>query len=165
MLALCCTKKALDQCGLGKEVLHDVGPADAALGHWYVSLIKLGRSKALVFMSERTLLSFILHGMRKDNSKELPRLFINGMTQLLELEGFSSEHIERCLPKDNVLVLAKPTNRKALGNLADLGRYYEESIYSEGGLGQCDLWSIIQDANRQPQRNLGWAFSMKPHKR
>ena len=69
MLALCCTKKTLDQFDLGKEVVNDVGPADAALGHWYVGLIKLGRGKALVFMSERTLLSFILHGMRKDNSK------------------------------------------------------------------------------------------------
>ncbi len=164
MLGLYCTRKILDQFGIPKDSPIDPGISDAALGHWYVNAIQTGRRKSLVFMSERTLLSFLICGMRKDNSKDLPELFIRGLSQLLALENFTSKEIHRCLPEDEILVLAKSTNRKALGNLTDLGRYYEDSIYNEGGLEQCDVGAIIHEANRQPQRNLGWAFSIEAAK-
>lgn len=160
MLALCCTKKVRDQFRIGVNALHEPATADAALGHWYVNAIPIGRRKALLFMSERTLLSFLLHGLRKDNAKDLPQLFLRGLLQLLQFESFKDEEIKRCLPADGTIALSATSSKKALGNMNDLAFHYEHAIFHDGGLASCDLWAIVQEINRMPQRNIGWKYSI-----
>lgn len=112
-------------------------------------------------MSERTFLSFLLFGVRKDNSKSISQVFANGLTQLLEIEGFNEEQILRVFQDYQLGELTKTNNRSTLGNLRDLMLNYEQAIMYEGGLKQCNLGEIIHRMNRMPQKNLNWRFSIE----
>jgi hypothetical protein len=161
MLQLRCTKKVLDQFGISPKSLVEPEASDAPLGNWCVNMVTIERRKTLIFMSERTLLSFLIFGVRKGNSTDLGELFVRGLFQLLELEGFAEAQIEGALGKDRLLTLSKSHNRKALGNLNDLQQKYQHHVAYDGGFQHCDLWQIISSTNRMPQKNLGWKYSIE----
>ena len=160
MLQLRCTKKVLDHFRISDPALAEPQSTDAALGNWYVNLVKIDRRNTLIFMSERTLLSFVLFGVRKSNSTKLAEIFIHGAMQLLQLEGFTESEIASALGGDGILTVTKTDNRKALGNLNDLMRIYEHSVWYEHGFKHCDLWGIISSTNRMPQKNIGGGYSI-----
>ena len=160
MLQLRCTKKVLDQFAVTKDALHEPTPTDATLGNWYVNLVTIERRKTLIFMSERTLLSFLLFGIKKKNSKNLGELFTRGLVQLLEMESFSEQQIQSVLGAKGEVSLTKTDSRIALGNMNDLMRIYEHKIWHEHGFKHCNIWQIIQSTNRMPQRNIGWNYSI-----
>jgi len=160
MLQLRCTRKVLDQFNISNETLSDPEPTEATLGNWYVNVATIDRRKTMVFMSERTLLSFILFGARKRNSKSLGEMFILGLIQLLELEGFTEKQISSVIGREGLISITKTDNPKALGNMNDLIRIYEHKIWYEHGFKHCDLWQIIRSTNRMPQKNIGWGYSI-----
>ena len=160
MLQLRCTKKILDQFNISRDTLSDPEPTEATLGNWYVNIATIDRRKTLVFMSERTLLSFLLFGARRRNSKGLGELFLHGLIQLLELEGFTEKQISSVIGRDGIISITKTDNQKALGNMNDLIRIYEHKIWYAHGFKHCDLWQIISSTNRMPQKNIGWSYSI-----
>ena len=160
MLQIRCTAKVLKQFSVPPLDTCIPVPADSLLGDWYCNLLTIDRRKCMLFMSERTFLSFLLFGVRKDNSKSIPQVFANGLSQLLEIEGFSDEQILRVFQDYQLCELTKTNNRSALGNLRDLMLNYEHSIMYEGGLKECNLGEIIHRMNRMPQNNLDWKFSI-----
>lgn len=164
MLILKCTKKVQDLLGLKPAELIDAAGHDekSILGAWYVNEFKVQRKKCLIVMNERTLLSFILFGVRNGNTRKdiLPEMCLHGIVQLLQFEGFSSETIVKIIEDGQSKVYAKTDNRKVLGNMNDLVWMYEHMIWHGGGLENCDLTALIQKMNRTPQRNLGWSYSI-----
>jgi len=157
VLQLKCTLKVQKFLRLRPENLNEVKSPDSLLGHWYVNLFFVDRRKTLLFMSERTLLSFIMFGARKDHVKTFPEIFLRGVDQLLSMEGFSIEAINKVFSGYEVIEYTPTSSRKLLGNMNDLMDMYKHSIIYEGGLKNCDLWSVISKINRTPQRNLGWS--------
>jgi hypothetical protein len=160
MLQLRCTKKVLEQFNISSNDLFDPVPTEATLGNWYVNIATIDRRKTIIFMSERTLLSFLYFGIRKRNSKSLGEIFIQGLIQLLELEGFTENQISSAIGSDRIMTITKTDNRKALGNMNDLIRIYEHKIWYDHGFKHCDLWKIISSTNRMPQKNIGWSYSI-----
>lgn len=160
MIQLRCTKKVLDQFRLKASDLIKPSPSNTALGNWYANLVTIERRKTLVFMNERTLLSFIVFGVKKSNSNKLADIFDFGVMQLLRGEGFSDRQIDAALGAPEDVQLTRTDSRKALGNLNDLAYIYEHSILYDGGFAHCDLWKIMQSTNRMPQRNIGWGYSI-----
>lgn len=158
MLQLRCTKKVIDQFGL-KGKIRDLSPPDSLLGNWYTNPIKIERRNTLIFMSERSYLSFILYGVRKDNAKNLAQVFLKGLDQLLTLERFNIRQVNKIFNDYDDVEITKTDSRQVLGNMNDLAQLYNHMIYSDGGLQSCDLWSIIHQVNRTPQRNLDWSYS------
>ena len=83
MLYLKCTQEVQKVVGLRKENLAMAEPSDAPLGNWYVNRFNLGRRKAYIFMSETTLLSFILfQGKRPVTTESLPSMLLAGLQQV-----------------------------------------------------------------------------------
>lgn len=164
MLILKCTKKVQDLLGLKAGDLIDATGHDekSILGAWYVNEFKVQRKKCLIFMNERTLLSFILFGARKANTRKevLPEICLHGLIQLLQFEGFASETIVKVIEDGEDRAYAKTDSRKVLGNMNDLVWMYEHTIWHKGGLENCDLTAVIRKMNRTPQRNLGWSYSI-----
>jgi len=161
MLQLHCTQKVREQFGIRADRLAESKTSNAALGNWYVNLLTIDRRKTLIFMSERTLLSFLLFGVKKRSGVVLAELFVNGLVQLLELEDFTDPAIHRAIGAGGQLQYSKAGNRKALGNLNDLQQLYTLAILEEGGFSHCNLLEIIRRMNRMPQRNIGWAYSIE----
>ena len=160
MLELHCTRKVREQFGIHADPFEESETFNSALGNWYVNLVTIDRRKTLIFMSERTLLSFVLFGIKKNSGHVLAELFVNGLVQLLELEDFTAPESYRAIGAGGELQYSKATNRKALGNLNDLQQLYTLAILEEGGFSHCNLWEIMRRMNRMPQKNIGWAYSI-----
>lgn len=157
MLYLKCTTHVQKALGLTKANLSEPEPSEAPLGHWYVNRFDLARHKALVFMSEPTLLSFILYEGKKPLSPTtLPQMFLAGLSQLLLLRGFSQNVVEQAITPYHTGLFAKTDSRAALGSLNDIVARYQWSVEGDGGLDSCDLTAIIMQINKAPQRRLDW---------
>lgn len=160
MLYLKCTGVVQKALGLTKTQVADALPNPAPLGNWYVNRFAIGQRKAYVFMSETTLLSFILlQGKKPMTVETLPTMLLAGLAQLLEMRGFGQDAIARALLHYHDGVFAKTDSRSDLGSLNDLVQRYQWLIASDGGLAHCDLTRIIMGTNAMPQRRLGWGTS------
>ncbi|MDZ7736646.1 MAG: hypothetical protein U5P41_11495 [Gammaproteobacteria bacterium] len=157
-----CAKKVQDFLKLKADDLAEPVESEEGFGAWYVNHFQVDRRKCLIFMNEKSLLSFILFGVKKSNTKKetFHELCLNGVFQLFEIEGFPIDYINVILDNSKQSRYMKTTDRKTLGNLNDLIFLYEHRILSDGGLEYCDLTEIIMKINRTPQRNIGWGYSV-----
>ena len=160
MYQLRCTKKVQDILGLKSSNLAEIKDENFALGNWYVNTFTVNRRKCLLFMEEKTLLSFVLAGIRKDHHKNMGKIFKNGVVRLLELEGVSPFVIQAFEKAPEHIEYTKTDSKKLLGNMNDLLATYEYRILYDGGLNFCDLDDITMRINRTPQRNLDWKYSV-----
>ncbi len=162
MLYLKCTAAVQRDLGLRKEQLAIAEPSDAPLGNWYVNRFNVGRRHAFVFMSETTLLSFILFkGQTRITPETLSVMLLGGLEQLLQLHGLPKEAIDRALAPYHTGLYAKTDSRADLGSLNDLVRLYQWMIEDDGGLDHCNLTGIILQVNKTPQRRIRWHNSWK----
>ncbi len=160
MLYLKCTGIVQKALGVSKVLMADPLPSSAPLGNWYVNRFNIGRRKAYIFMSEATLLSFVLlQGKKPVTPETLPTMMLAGLAQLLQMRGFDGRAIELALAQYHEGVFAKTDSRADLGSLNDLVQRYQWIIESNGGLDHCDLTHIIMATNDMPQRRLGWRTS------
>lgn len=158
MAHLKCTKKVRDFCGIQVETPLSIEPA--FLGDWYVNMFTVDRRKTLIYMNEKTLLSFISFGVKKSNCSDLGLILRRGLEQLLQMESIPASQINLILSEYNFVRYSKTDSRSALGNMNDLIFLYKHTILDDGGLESCNVGDIIQQMNRTPQRNLGWKNSV-----
>ncbi|MGD8572087.1 MAG: hypothetical protein PVH98_06460 [Gammaproteobacteria bacterium] len=156
-----CTQKLLKEINIKKGELDDIEQADSLLGNWYANIFTLDRRKTIIFMNERTLASFIVFGIRKDNIKNFPLAFIHGVEQLLTTEGIEKPLIDKVLDQYRQITLTKTDNKSLIGNMNDLVNHYTYLVLDDGGLDHVDLADVIARINRTPQRNIGWLNSAK----
>jgi hypothetical protein len=160
MLYLKCTQEVQKVVGLRKGNLASPEPSDTPLGNWYVNRFNLGRCKAYIFMSETTLLSFILfQGKKPVTIDSLPNMFLAGLEQLLQMKGLPTSAIETAFKHYDAGLYANTDSGSDLGSLNDLVNHYQWRVEAGGGLSQCDLTSIIMSVNGMPQRRIGWQTS------
>jgi hypothetical protein len=160
MLYLKCTLEVQKVLGLHKESLAEAFPSENPLGNWYVNRVPIGRRKAFIFMSETTLLSFLLfQGKKPITTKFLSQMFLAGLEQLLQMRGFPKDAIDKAFQYYETGLFAKTDNRADLGSLNDLVKIYQCLIESQGGFDYCDLTGIIMKVNETPQRRIGWVNS------
>ena len=160
MIQLRCTGKVQKQLGIKPSELSEIKEPDSTLGNWYVNISTIDRRKTFLFMNERTLLSFILYGIKKSNTPRIHEIFLKALNQLLLLEGFDFKTINKINDEYLDLEFTKTNSRSLLGNMNDLTENYKCSIYTNGGLQHCDLTATIHRINRMPQRNIGWEYSI-----
>ena len=150
-------QKALD---LPKKLLLDATPTLAPLGNWYVNRCDIGKRMVHVFMSDTTLLSFLLlQGQKPVTVKTLPVMFVGGLAQLLQMRGFGEGVVAWTMAHYHQGQFAKTDSRADLGSLNDLVHRYQWVVEQHGGLAHCDLTRIIMGTNDTPQRRLGWCTS------
>ena len=146
--------------GITKSDLNDISQGDSTLGNWYVNIFTVDRRKAIVFVNERTLLSFIVYGINKKNIKEIKETFNRKLIQLLTIEGFNGKEVEHAIKGSEEIQFTTTNSKTILGNVTDIVNMYKYMIPYEGGLKSCNLTEIISQMNRTPQRNLNWAYSI-----
>lgn len=115
MLLLKCTADVHKYIALPKTQWLPAVPSDAPLGHWMVKRFAIERKQAFIFMSENTLLSFILlKGRVSLTPQRLPEMLLAGLEQLLQMKGFAESEIDRALQPYAVAGYAKNDNRSAM---------------------------------------------------
>ena len=160
MLQLRCTGKVIKELGLKPMQLAEIKKPESLLGNWYVNISTIDRRKTFLFTNEKTLLSFIIYGVKKSNIGRIHNTFLSGLSQLLEVEDFDQKLIDRVIDEYEHIEYTKTDSRKVLGNMNDIMSLYDYSIHYDGGLKQCNVGEIILQINRTPQRNLGWSNSI-----
>jgi hypothetical protein len=160
MIQLRLTEKLRKEVCIKPASLIDPIEGGNGLGHWTLNLFQVGRSKAIIFVNDKTLYSFVLYGLRKNNSSKLAELFINGLIQLLEIDGFSDSDIIQLLGSSTDIAFTKTNSRKVLGSVNDLIFHYQISVGDAGGFEYADIGAIIHSVNRMPQRNIRWGYSI-----
>ena len=161
MLQIRCTKKVLDAIGIKQKGLGSIKEADSLLGNWYANLFSADRRKIIIFMNEKTLFSFVLVGIKKDNIKKIVEMFYRGLEQVLTLEGIDAAKIEKALAEYEDVGFTKTESRSLLGNMKQLVDYYTHFIYYDYGLKHCDITDIMHRINRMPQKNIEWKYSIE----
>jgi len=160
MLQFRCTAKVQKELGLKPKELDEINEPDTMLGNWYVNISTIDRRKTFLFVNERTLLSFILYGIKKSNIANIHEVFLKALNQLLLMEGIDYPVIDKLNNEYLDLKYTKTNSNQVLGNMNDLMALYKELIYMEGGLKHCDLSGIIHQLNTMPQKNIGWGYSI-----
>lgn len=160
MYQLRCTKKAQDALGLKSVDLSKPSDENVTLGNWYVNVFTQNRRKCLLVMEEKTLITFVLVGLRKEHINGICKIFKNGVVKFLQLEGFPAKTISAFESASEQVIFTKTASKTLLSSMNDLMSLYNHFIDSDGGIKNCDLTEITMRVNRRPQRTLHWKFSI-----
>ena len=86
MTLIQCTLKLLKE--LGSLPLQDPdNSSPQGLGNWYANLFRIGRRKCVLFTNEKTLYSFLIHKVKKENLKNIEEEFLVNLNLNLQAEG------------------------------------------------------------------------------
>jgi hypothetical protein len=165
MTQIRCTQSVQKMLGLGAGELAEIKQSSSLLGDWYVNLTTIDRRKCFIFMNEKTLLSFIIFGVKKNNTKHFIDVFQLGLVQTLALIDVPKEITIRIIEGIKPIEFTKTASRVLLGNLNDIVQRYQWDIMYDGGFGACNLNDIIYKVNTAPERNLGWDNAIKAVKK
>lgn len=160
MIQLRLTEKLRKQLGIKASSLCESIEESNGLGHWTLNLFPVGKRKAVIFVNDKTLYSFILYGLRKNNSNDFNELFLKGLVQLLANDEFTGKEIDLLLSEYNEIEYTKTNSKQVLGNINDLILHYQFFVNDAGGLECANLGEIVHRLNRMPQRNIGWGYSV-----
>jgi len=163
LLIFKCTQKVREFLSLApNELIEPVDHTNSLLGDWYVNLIVIDKRKCLLFMNERTLLSFIAKGFKKPKSlkHDVHQVFIHHLFNLYKLLELPLDGLSQVMDDYLEYGYSKTDSRKVLGNMNDLAYLYQVTIDYRGGLDDCDLSEIIRLINHTPQANLNQQYSV-----
>jgi len=162
MFLLKCTSEVQKVLKVNGAAAIDRQEGDAPLGNWYVNQFIADRRKFFIFMSESTLLSFVLHkGKRPITCDLLQDAFQSGLEHLLAMRGFPMEVVGKTLAPYADGVIAKTDSRSSLGSMNDLVHIYRHMIEYDGWQEGLGLTGIMMKINDMPQRKLDWSDSWR----
>lgn len=156
MIQLRCTQKLLKEWNIKSHDLAEIQDDLSPLGNWYAHIFTLDRRKTVVFVNEKTLTSFIIFGVKKDNIDKLTQAFLVGVAQVFLLLGITKDKVAQILTDYHEIELTKTADRRILGVMNDLVQHYKRHVQIRGGLKYSDLDEIIFLTNDLPQRTLDW---------
>jgi len=120
-------------------------------------MFPLDGRKAALFMSERTLLSFVILEGRIFDAAAIGQAFWAGLAQTLSMEGYKKRDIDEIVDSYSELVLAKTKNASQTAQINSIARDYKLLVRRRGGLKRYDIGSAIANVNGRPRRAVGWA--------
>jgi hypothetical protein len=153
-----CPSKVLARAKLKKELLAVAQPTDATLGNWCVTMFQIDETNVLVYMSERSLLSFMLTEGERITPEKLATAFQNGLYQTLKMEGFEAAEIDRLLAEGEEGMYSRLDNASVTGMLTAIAESYRYLIDDAGGLRRCSIGAIVHHVNSTPRKPIGFAL-------
>ncbi len=165
MLKLLCTAKVREALDHPSKDMPEMAGEDMMLGDWYVNIFPIEHRKAIIFINETTLLSFIIMGVKKSNIQSIDLMAINGLTQLLQVEQFSDDEIALAFSGLGQVQIGKAENKSMIAHMNDLTSLYKHHIRCDGGLAGCNIGQIIHAVNNTPQRKLQFWTALETTKK
>jgi hypothetical protein len=152
-----CTQKLLKE--LGNPPLETPAPeTPTSLGNWYANLLRIDRRKCLLFTNEKTLYSFLIPKVLKENLKNLQDEFLINLNLNLQAEGFSIEVINSVMQEYGEIGFAKTANKRVLGSMNEFAFEYDFIIKREGGLNNVNSLGVNKQINRTPMSPLKYGY-------
>ena len=158
MFYLKCSSKVLARARLKKESTAVAAHTPATLGNWCVTMFQIDGTNVFVYMSERTLLSFMLTEGERLTPEKLYTAFQNGLYQTLKMEDFTAQEIDRLLDEHDLAMISRLDNASVTGMLTAIAECYRYLIEDAGGLRTCSIGGIVHHVNSTPRKPIGYAF-------
>lgn len=147
-----CTQKLLKELGNPPLQSPDT-PNPEGLGNWYANLLRIDRRKCILFTNEKTLYSFMLPKVKKENLQNIFDEFLFNLNMNLTAEGFSLQVINRVLQEYHEMGFAKTASRHVLGSMNELAFHYEYLIIQRyEGIERTRILGVNKEANRSLMR-------------
>lgn len=158
VIYLQCTNSVVRQMGVKPNELQRAQGTTALLGNWSATDFVMDRRHVFLFMSDRTLLSFLLmEGQKRFDSTIVQGMLQGGLNQLLNFMDFPKSSVHAAVADLNVIAVTKTHDRSIVSSMTALAAAYQHRIAMQGGLNKCDMTKTILNVNNGPQRRLGWA--------
>jgi hypothetical protein len=142
-----CTQKLLKE--LGNPPLQISTPeTHEGLGNWYCNLLRIHPRKCLLLTNEKTLYSFLIPRVLKQNLKNLKNEFLINLNLNLRAEGFSIEVIDKVIKEYREIGFAKTASKNVLGAMNQLAFEYEVLIQDKGGVENVRIFETNRNINR-----------------
>ncbi len=142
-----CTQKLLKELDIPLIEPDKILSTPEGLGNWYANLIGIDRRRCLLFTNEKTLYTFLIPKVLKDNLKNIEDEFLTHLTYNLQNEGFGLEVIS-IQQEYKEIGFAKTSNKRVLGLLDEFAFEYEFMIRREGGIEKVKILEINRQINR-----------------
>jgi hypothetical protein len=142
-----CTQKLLKELDVPLVEPDEIRQPTEGLGNWYANLIGIDRRRCLLFTNEKTLYTFLIPKVLKDNLKNIEDEFLTHLTYNLQNEGFGLEVIS-IQQEYKEIGFAKTSNKRVLGSLNEFAFEYEFMIMRKEGLENVNILEINRQINR-----------------
>src|SRR4030066_168146 len=156
-----CTRKLLRELDVPLVELDKIPPPTEGIGNWYANLLRIDRRKCLLFTNEKTLYTFLIPKVLKDNLKNIEDEFFINLNYNLQNEGFGLDVINRIMQEYQEIGFAKTMNKSVLGSMNDLAYQYEAQIMGAGGIVNINILQINHIINRTPMSALKYKYPIE----
>ncbi len=157
MFYLKCTNAVLSRIQLKKEGLLVPAATTAILGNWYIGIFQAEDRNAFIYMSDKSLLTFILLEGQRNDPEKLSSGFLAGLIQLLGLVDVSKSAIDRVISDYGRGALTGTDSQSFLGSLTNYIQDYRFLIDHKGGLKRCSIGDIILQINATPNKRIDFS--------
>ena len=150
-----CTQKLLKELGTPPLRSPDSLPDKQGLGNWYANLLRIDRRKCILFTNEKTLYSFLIPKVKKENLKNIIDEFLLNFNMNLQAEGFPLDVINRVMQEYTDIGFAKTSNRHVLGSMSELTFHCEYLIIQRAGeIDNVRILGVNKEVNRTIMRGI-----------
>ncbi|MCL4476534.1 MAG: hypothetical protein M1508_09965 [Nitrospirae bacterium] len=152
MTLIHCTAKLLKELGDPPLQSPDT-PNPEGLGNWYANLLRIDRRKCILFTNEKTLYSFLIPKVKKENLQNIFDEFLFHLNMNLQAEGFRLEVINRVLQECQEMGFAKTASKTVLGAMTQItfeAEYFIIQRYE--GMDGGRILKVNKDINRSLMR-------------
>ncbi|MBN2526415.1 MAG: hypothetical protein JXR76_08475 [Deltaproteobacteria bacterium] len=165
MLQFRLTQKVRQLFAFTDEMLSEPVAGDAFLGNWYADIIRIEQWDALLFMSEKTLLSFVLLDVRADHADKMANGFVNGLEHMLQEEKFAERSIRRIFEGVDVMEITAVTDEGIASRMQRTGQQYGALAAQAATLSNWDILDVMKEVNRTANEMLEGVSPLKATKR
>jgi Domain of unknown function (DUF6933) len=152
MRLLHCTAKLLKELG-NPPLQNPSEPNPEGLGNWYANLLRIDRRKCILFTNEKTLYSFLIPKVKKENLQNIFDEFLFNLNMNLQAEGFPPEVINRVLSEYTEMGFAKTASKHVLGSMNEMAFEYEYFIMQRyEGIERTRILGVNKHINRSLMR-------------
>jgi Domain of unknown function (DUF6933) len=153
MTLLHCTAKLLKELGNPPLQAPATPAGTQGLGDWYANLTRIDRRKCLLFTNEKTLYSFLIPAVKKENLKNIVEEFLMNLSFNLQVEGFSADVVNRVMAEYTEIGFAKTASKKVLGAMTQITFEAEYLIlHRDEGMERDKILKVNGDINRSLMR-------------
>ncbi|MBN2267788.1 MAG: hypothetical protein JW725_05640 [Candidatus Babeliaceae bacterium] len=149
-----CTKKLLYEMGFAPNDVEDWPDTVSRLGDWYANLIYIERKKCALYVNGRTLLNFLVPGVKRADFCEAEEFFQRNFQKLLAYEGIPQETIKTLLEDCGQIRFAPTKSKSVLGSMNDIALNYRYEVMRHGGPEHSPMDQVMHELNRMPMMKL-----------
>ena len=150
-----CTQKLLKLLKRDITDIDKIPPNPEGLGNWYANLLWFNRKKCILFTNEKTLYTFLIPKVKKENLKNIIDEFLFNLNMNLQAEKFPLEVINKVMQEYTDMGFAKTASRHVLGSMNELAFEYKYLIINRyEGIENIRILGVNKEINRTIMRGI-----------